>query len=345
MKIAHYAPFAPNACGLYEAARDMIVADGQSGLSSCLVDTGITVNGERRNTPGEAGKLDERGGTRVVTVTPEEALSADIIMAHTGIPDNWIVGSQSPIIWILHGRPTACFIPEQYDRGSSYTLLSKIAKWSRIKAMITFWPYHMPFWKAIIPEEKLVCFDAPPIDGDRFSPNGKKHKFKVTGEINVVFADTPREDVNPFEVIHGALEVAKRRTDVVFHFYGLPNPLKCWEVLLLQFKHLNALGDVWARKTDMEEVFRAADLVVSPHRITTRIIGEALSCGTPVIAAEGCEYATWTCDPGDPVYVDNIIELAIEEHKKHLVDVINSANDFSLNNYNKHIRTVYEGIL
>ena len=343
MKIAHYAPFAPNACGLYEAAKDMYTADKLAGHDPCFVDTGITIGGEQRSTPGLSGKEDNRGGAKLISVTPEEALAADIIIAHTGIPDNWIVGSQSPIIWILHGRPAACFRPELQDKGNSYTLISMLSKWTRVKAMLTFWPYHVKFWKTIISGKKLVSFPAPPIDEKRFNPQGKKHEFKFVGKFNIVFADTPREDIDIFEAIHGALEFAKSRKDVVFHFYGLPVPLKCWEVLLLEFKRLNILGDVWARKTEMEEVFRAADLLISPHRITTRVIGESLCCNTPVIAAKGCEYANWTCDIDDPESVALIIEKAVN-------DIMSGSSlellkdDFSLEKYNALMDQLYANL-
>jgi len=345
MKIAHYAPFAPNACGLYEAAKDMYTADKIAGLEVCFVDTGITINGERKNNPGEAGKVDRRGQVELTSITPEQALSADVIIAHTGIPDNWIVGSQSPIIWILHGRPAACFKPEVMGNGSSYTLLSKLASWSRVKTMLTFWPYHTQYWEETIPKEKLMCFPAPPIDSSRFSPNGKKHEFKLKGKHNVVFADTQREDVDIFEYLHGAIKFAKHNKDVVFHFYGMPNPLGPWELLLLQLKKLNALGDVWARKTEMEEVLRAADLLISPHRITTRIIAEALCCGTPVIA-NGCEFATWNCDEVESL--PDVIEGALYGISNNLEniqsDCISTATNFSLTKYNNQMEKVYANL-
>lgn len=336
MKIAHYGPFAPNACGLYEAAKDMYTADKLAGHEVYFVDTGITVNGERKNTPGLAGSVDKRGATELVTVTPEEALSADIIIAHSGIPDNWIVGSQSPIIWVLHGRPAACFRPEQVGHMNSYTLVSKLARWPRVRTMLSFWPYHTSFWKAIIPEDKLKCLPAPPIDGVRFNPNGKKHEFKISGDYNIIFADTQREDINIFEPIHGALEFVKSSTkSVVFHFYGMPVDLGPWEVILLELKKQNALGDVWHRKTEMEDVLRAADLLISPHRITTRIIGEALSCGTPVIA-NGCEFATWNCNTMEPSNVAATIEKAIAD-----IEAPVSSDVFALSNYSKSMESIY----
>src|SRR5574343_691756 len=121
MKIIHFAPFAPNGCGLYEAARDMVVADRLAGHESDLVEVGI-LQEDGELVQGEAGKVDERGRDRIETVGPEQVELADILICHTGVPDTWFSFSQSPMIWILHGRPQACFGPEQFGSHSAYSL-------------------------------------------------------------------------------------------------------------------------------------------------------------------------------------------------------------------------------
>jgi hypothetical protein len=37
----------------------------------------------------------------------------------------------------------------------------------------------------------------------------------------------------------------------------------------------------------MEQIYRSMDMVLTPHRIVTRIIGEAMCCGVPVVAGGG----------------------------------------------------------
>ena len=346
MNIVHFAPFAPNGCGLYEAARDMIVADRIAGHDTLLVDVGITVNGQ--HIPGEAGKKDERGRAVVETHPSDIALDADLIIAHTGIPDPWIAGCQAPIVWMLHGRPQACFCPEQFGNGNSYSLMAMLAKWPRVKQMVTFWPYHRAFWLPIIPESKLAVLDAPPVDPQRFPSTGEKHDFAgMGGAVNVVLADSWREDVDLYEITSGLIEFAKGNVGVKFHFFGMENPLRCWEFLLNELKMYGALGQVCARWPGMEGVFRGADLVVSPHRITTRVIAEALSCGTPVLAARGCEFATWACDPADPADValalaGAISELNVDATKER---VTSAASKFSLTKYNEAMSLVYKNAL
>ena len=255
MRIVHFAPFAPNACGLFEAARDMAIADMLAGHEVHIVDVGYTVNGTWK--AGEIGKMDSRGGTYITSSDPQIALSADVLIAHTGVPDNWIVGCQAPIVWILHGRPAACFRPEQFGREKSYSLLAMVAKWPRVKKMVTFWPYHVKFWEPIDPHHKVVCFDAPPIDGARFCESGPRHNFgELGGNWNILIADSWREDVDIYELSQGIIDGAKRLKGVKFHFCSMEEPLGPWEYVLTQLRSLGALGgDVGkAQGNEMEKI-------------------------------------------------------------------------------------------
>jgi len=349
MKIVHFAPFAPNACGLYEAARDMIVADLQAGHDSHLVDVGVTLN-DGSHEEGKIGQTDARGGSIIQTESPEIVLNADIIMAHTGISDSWIVKCQTPIIWILHGRPTACFKPEQFGKGWSYTLISELAKWPRVKTMLSFWPNHKNFWEVIIPQEKIVCFNYPPIDENRFNRYGSMYDFAGKfGRYNIVISESLREDVDFFELIHGIILYAKKNPNFKVHIFGLENPIRCWELILEELRRLKILGTVWARRTNMEEVYRAADIIVSPQKIITRSIGEALSCGTPVIADEECSLATYKTKINNPNKVANILEKVFYDLTNKKSDVLkkvnNDAKKLSLNEYNKKINILYAKVL
>lgn len=344
MRIVHFAPFAPNACGLYEAARDMIVADRLAGYESNLIDVGI--GGD--STQGEAGKVDSRGRDTIETVPPDAALDADVLIAHTGVPDPWFSFCEAPMVWMLHGRPQACFSPEQFGKFNSYSLISFLAKRPKVKAMVTFWPYHTQFWRVIIPNGKLFALDAPLIDGRRFSSKGYAHDFAdLGGQHNVVLADSMREDIDLYEISHGAIEYAKNHRGTKFHFYGMEPSVGCWQMVFDHLKMFGALGEVWARRPSMEEIYRAADVVLSPHRIATRVIGEALCCGTPVIAAEGSEHATWTCRPNEPKSVAAAISQAVEEYdaKETRKKVKDMAESFSIANYNKSMEQVFQQIL
>ncbi|HEY6022264.1 MAG TPA: hypothetical protein VIY48_21120 [Candidatus Paceibacterota bacterium] len=348
MKIVHFAPFAPFACGLYEAARDMVIADRMQGHEVHLIDVGVTVNGT--HTPGEAGKIDDRGVSKVVSSSPDEVWTADVIVAHTGIPDNWIAPCVAPIVWIMHGRPRACFSPEYGGNGHSYSLIAQLARWPRVKKLVTFWPYHTQFWDVIIPEEKLVTLPAPPIDEARFRKEGKAHDFTAMGsKWNIVIAESWREDVDTFEIVHGAVEYAKIANDVRFHFYAMEQQLKCWEYIFSALRNLGALGEIWARRPNIEEVYRSADLVLSPQRITTRSVGEALSCEVPVIASNGCEYATYNVASDNPIEVRDVIKQAVMDmsfDKDAVIEKVRAAKaNFSLDKIGRQMTEVYESCI
>jgi glycosyltransferase involved in cell wall biosynthesis len=347
MKIIHFAPFAPNGCGLYEAARDMYVADQRSGHEVHFIDTGTIVNDV--HTPGTPGKEDARGGTTLTTVDPSEALNANLLIAHTGVPDPWIAPNQAPILWILHGRPAACFKPEQFNKGASYTLMRNLAQWPRVKKLISFWPYHTKFWKPIIPDSKLYTLSAPPIDEARFSSIGPTHDYTIMGgKYNIMLAESWREDVDIYEIAHGVIELAKQRNDVKFHFYAMETPLRCWEFILQELRSLNALGEVWARRPNMEEVYRAADILLSPQRIATRTVGEAVSCGTPVVAMSGCVGASETMKPSEPESVANALNRLIYRLKTNpdLVnqEVTNLSQQFKLDRYSYYMNDLYKQV-
>ena len=347
MRVVHFAPFAPCGCGLYEAARDMVLADIRAGHDAHLVDSGITINGEHKN--GIPGQRDERGGSIVITEDPQVAYYADVIVAHAGYIDSFIVQNQAPVIWVMHGRPSACFRPEQFGNGNSYSIFESISKWPRVKAMLTFWEYHVAFWKPIIPEEKIVCFNAPPIDEKRFSPEGAKHDFGIMGgEINIAICESWREDVDIYETAFCAIECARRRKDVKFHFYGMESPLRCWEFVLRELRLLGALGEVWERRPDVEEIYRSIDILLSPQRIVTRTIGEAMSCGTPVVAARGNDFVEYTADIGNPEETADAIENLISQTKENRGALGNKtlekAKSFSLKNYSKKMNKLYERI-
>lgn len=349
MRIVHFAPFAPNCCGLYEAARDMIIADRMMGHDSHLIDTGPVSEGGV-HTPGKPGQIDERGGTVVKTDELEIINYADIIVAHTGIPDEWIVKTQAPIIWILHGRPAACFKPEMFGRGISYTLMHEVCQWPRVKYAVTFWPYHIDYWKVIIPEEKIVCFNYPPIDETRFSDKGYVYDFAgKTTKFNMVVSESLRDDVDIFDLMHGIIKYSKNDKNFTVHLFGIDPPQSCWEFILKELRVAGVLGVVWQRRTNMEEVYRGADLLVSPHTIVTRSIGEALCCNVPVLANLNCSIATWNTDMSNPSAICDALGTAIQDLRTNKNEILEMTRQTSrvlhLHNFALNMNYLYQKLV
>jgi glycosyltransferase involved in cell wall biosynthesis len=126
----------------------------------------------------------------------------------------------------------------------------------------------------------------------------------------------------------------------------MQSPLpQCWEYLIAALRKLDSLGVIWGRRNNMEEVYRAADMVLTPQRIATRSVGEPLSCGIPVIAAHGCQEATLTVDVGSPGSVADGVERLIHMMTDNPADVKETvkmkAESFSLDRYSKSINELY----
>lgn len=295
----------------------MVRADTEAGHGVDFVDTGVTVaSGATREDP-QVGAVDDRGGFRLVTSPPAVLDHADVLVFHSGVPDAWVVRSQAPIVWILHARPLAAFRLERaHPELRPYSLLAAVASWPRTKRLVSFWPEHGPYWRTLLGEHagKLVTLEYPPIDLARFCPEGPAHEFapEHRGEINGLIADAAREDIDAFEVAHGAIKAASRIPGLRWHFYALEPPLGPWEYVIDALRRMGALGELCGRMTDMEQVYRACDLVLTPQRIVTRTIGEAQACGTPVVAAYGCRVADWTAAVYDPSALADCIEDLVQ---------------------------------
>ena len=353
MKIAHVAPFAPNRCGLYEAARDMARADIFGGNTVVFVDAGISKNGKRE--AGQIGVVDNRGDFKLTTSDPSMINDVDIIIMHTGVSDSWLVQNQIPLIWAVHGRPLACFRPERMGKGSSYSLYNTLATWKRTRGMLYFWKEFEPHWSPIF-QGKDIVLDYPVIDEKRFNSKGKIFELQNKGDVNILICDSEREDVDCYESVIGFLHYIKTNPNekVKLHMCGLDmtnNDLpNCWNIILGKIKELGCLGDVYSRVGNMEQVYRAVDCVISPNKIITRTIGEALSCGTPVISQNNsnnlvCDY---TCDMSDVNDVIEAITFFMKDFKQGHTDrekIIERSKVFSLETYSKRMNEEYSKIL
>jgi glycosyltransferase involved in cell wall biosynthesis len=324
----------------------MVRADIDGGNQVIFVDAGITENGKREE--GKIGAIDDRGGLRLETASPNLISEADIIVMHTGFHDSYLVKTQAPIVWIVHGRPLACFRPEYQGKMESYSLYHNVAQWKRSKKMVYFWQEFIPHWSNIFPSEKNACLDYPVIDQIRFNPSGQIHTLQNKGKYNLLVCDSNREDIDTYELTVGCIEAVKQIQGLKVHFYGLDMPLKnCWNILLGKLKELGGLGDVSGRVTNMEMIYRACDGLISPNKIIVRTIAEALSCGIPVIAEEGCKVADFQCKMNDAYDVAEAIKMWTHsiDLGKHKNGVLERAENFSMKNYYTKMNEIYKEVV
>ena len=348
MKICHIAPFAPNRCGLYEAARDMAKADLLGGNEVIFIDSGISKDGKHEN--GIVGQIDDRSGFKLQTASEDMANEADIIIMHSGISDSVIVKNQAPIMWVIHGRPLACFRPELQGKSQSYSLYQNLSTWKRTKKMIYFWDEFKTHWDIFIPEEKQLILKYPVIDETRFNSSGTVHKLTNPGKYNLLICDSSREDIDLYEMVIGCIQAVKSIPGLKIHFYGFDMPIpNCWNIVLGELKRLGGLGDLVGRVDNMQSVYKACDCLISPNRIITRTIGEALSCGIPVINQSNDKLITdYTCDMSIPEDVFQAIELFVNDFDKGNInkeEIIKRSNVFNMKNYYEIMNKYYKEVI
>lgn len=325
----------------------MARADIHGGNDVYFIDVGIT-NNDGIKEAAQVGAIDNRAGFKLETADPALIDSCDVIVAHTGIPDHWIVRNQIPLIWMVHGRPLACFRPEQNGKSNSYSLYSSVSKWPRTKKMLYFWPEFKPFWDVCIPKEKHLILDYPVIDQNRFNSRGQRHVLENKGKYNLLICDSSREDVDLYELVTGCVEACKKIEGLKIHFYGFDYPIpNCWDIVLSELKRIGGLGDVVGRVSNMELVYRAVDCLISPNRIITRTIAESICCGTPVIADNNCTVADYTCNMTNPFDILEAIEMFRNDfdNNMHKNGVLERSKVFSMDNYCEIMNKVYSEVI
>jgi glycosyltransferase involved in cell wall biosynthesis len=296
MKIAHSAVITPHQAGIYETTRDLV-----AGLRAAGVDSRIT---DPLNEP----ELQEDRGVPIVS--GDWVKEADVICSHSGL-SKLANSLDTPVVHFLHGRPHSSFLLEQKGKLAVYSYLKTIR--DRFALFITFWPEFLDYWRAVLPHERVKAI-APPVDLDRWTPDGPDgygfHGEK--GKRNVVCASMWREDETPFHIINAFRVLATRVQGVKLHVYAAPGG-QAWEVLRDSLTEIASLGEVQGMVRGLEHVYRAADCVITPHRIATRSVREPLACGTNVVMAPGNNYSPFQADPQDLGAYANQIERALGE--------------------------------
>lgn len=294
MKIAHFALFSPNLAGMYATVRDMIFAERMQGIDAEFIDYDIDKDGRTFSRVG----LYENG---LVTKSPDWAYKeADIIVRHTLVTEP-IAHVGVPMIMTLHGRPEYSYMLEHYNHGSVMKILTNHETDPKYKAYITFWKEHLNCWQILLPKRKIDYIPSI-VDLDRFNPDGKKHDFgEANGSPNILIADMWREDITPYNAIMAAVRFQQKYCKTAkIQMFGLPNPGRGFISGFSQrLIDAGMIGEACVLVPFLDKIYRSADILVTPHRIATRIIRESLASGLPIVAGAGCPYTNYTGDARD----------------------------------------------
>ena len=297
MKVAHVAVVTPHRAGLYETTRDLVAAERAAGVDARIVD------------PVTPTETTDRG---VPIVTESWAAECDVMVNHSGISKQ-LDALQLPIIHVLHGRPHSSFLLEQSGKIPVYTYLTTIRTDPRYKIFLTFWPEFIPYWSTILPNEKLHTL-TPPVDLDHWTPNGPTgyafhgHKAKV----NVVCTSMWRQDETPYHIINAFHLFALRNPGAKLHIYAAPQKGGAWAALRQALQEKGMLGEIQPMVEGLENVYRAAQVAITPHHIATRSVREPLACGCNVVMAPGNRYTPFVADPQDLDAYARQIQRAVE---------------------------------
>lgn len=289
IKVAHFAGWHPHACGQYHTAKDLVLAERAKGINAGFVNCTVDAKGRIKSKGGF-----KDGGFEIHRES--WAIDADILVRHTCIPQ-FLEHSGKPIIMCLHGRPESTYMLEFLDVMAIWNLVIMKANEGRnYEAAVYFWEEYKEIWETYMPPEKLNYVPAT-VDTRTFNPKGKKHDFKQwSGKPNIVVADKFRHDITPFNVMQAARKFQKDFCpSAKLHCYGLP-PSKKSKILASGLNKAGVLGQAHTNVKNLDEIFRSADMLITPHVIATRIVREALASGLPIVAGTGCRYTPFTAD-------------------------------------------------
>lgn len=276
MRIAHVAIATPRRCGLYETTRELVAAERALGADARIVDPQPIA----ALYPGD----EDRG---VPLADMDWARTADVIASHSGHDKTPLAKTQQPIIHVAHGRPLSTFLGERAGGPPAYSYQVTRSKRPRYKACVTFWPEYEPILRAMW-SPKPVRVVPPPVDLARWSAGPTPYDFGgQKANLNVVMADPwCRVDVSPFFCIHAFALFRAIRPDAKLHLFALDGNLRGLRAIQTMLGDSLGLIQGWA--ADLLPVYRAADLLITPHRIYTRSIREAMSCGCQVVSGRDC---------------------------------------------------------
>jgi len=320
MKIAHFAVFSPNQSGMYATVRDLILAERMQGIDAQFIDYNTDNSGA---TYSKVGLFDRD----VVTVSHEWAYKeADILVRHSMIPEP-IMQVGIPAIMTMHGRPEYSYMQEHYGQNPVMKIMTNHEVDQNYAAYVTFWEEHLLFWNLMMPK-RVMEYVPCPVDLKRFNPDGSKFSsLHWTGTPNVMVADMWREDITPFSMIP-AMETFRRRycNTAKLHLFGLPPANKGFSAQLgTRLRNSGLVGEANMLVPFLDTVYRSADILVTPHRIATRVIREALASGCPIVAGTGCKYTPYTADPRDPDTFAAAVDKCWRDIKEDRIKVRSSA--------------------
>ena len=331
-KVIHIVPMTPLQAGMYETTREITFYERKMGWDSYIYDPrgseeelklntekppntikcpkcGVDFTQSERvavNQPRLPDWTEDRG---VCSVPFEFIKDADILVSHSGLTEK-IKELNKPYLHVAHGRPYSSFLLEQTGQSAIYSAYEFAGRQDNLLGAITLWPEYKEYLSLLFP--KLYAFDAF-VDLNKWKPREPVYNFDGRkAEINVVTTDIWRLDKNPYHVINAFRFFHEKYPQARLHIYAAKNDLG-WSCLIGKMQSLNMIGEVRPLVGNLSNIYNAADIVITPHKIATRTVREALACGTQVVAGLGNRFTPYTADVENLHAFANQIEKAYSE--------------------------------
>lgn len=280
MKVAHVCKVTIGRCGLYETTRELVTALRARGVDSRLVDP---VPAENPLYPINVAA--DRGA---LIADMDWGVQADIIVSHSGYDATPLEKTGQPVIHVCHGRPRSTFLGEVMGGAPIYSYHTRLNSDPRVKAVVTFWPEHKPYHEVMF-RCKPVYAVQPSVDLNAWTsigPSGYQFGGKG-GRINVVCTDVWRDDIDPFVAVNAFALWAREMNGAKLHVYGNSENLRGWAAIFNRISDDGNMGEIKGWVKGLDNVYRAADFLITPHEIATRSIREAMACGCSVVKFPG----------------------------------------------------------
>lgn len=270
----------PRRCGLYETTRELVAGLRELGLDSRLVDPL-----PNKNPVGWKGKEDR--GAPIENL--EWARKADVLVNHSGLGD--LEDAGIPIIHIAHGRPRHSFLSEASGSTPIYSYHYNNNYKESFKAIVTFWSQHVPYLEVMYPD-KPVHYVQSPVDLGFWCPGESSYDFGgFKDKTNIVCTDAFRDDIDCYDALNAYALWARGKDDVKLHIFGKPQNMKGWGAIIKRIQKDGNMGLVQGWASQLQVVYRAADLVLTSHAIDVRTVRESMACGCPVVRVTDIESA------------------------------------------------------
>lgn len=274
MKLAHAAIRTPGACGLYETTRELAAGLRSRGVDSRIVDP--------KPNPKFAPVPQEDRGVPIADM--RWGVQSDLVVSHSGHDGTPLDDCGKPIIHVQHGRPVSSWLLERSGSAPSYSYAVERKGNPRYRACVTFWPEYQPMLQQLWGDVPVFVVQ-PSCDLERWSDPLQDVEYDFmgrTGEYNVVMTDPwSRPDVSGLTVVHAFKAFAEAVPGAKLHIYGIDNE-RGFRALKATLGDNCGLLQGWAK--DLHQVYSAADMLITPHRIYTRSIREAMAMNIQVVS-------------------------------------------------------------